>query len=200
MKKIAIALAVALLFAVPAAAQEPEPEPEPDPRRVTVGVSARHYLSVWGGSFDSEPVPLGLHVGYRFSDRFGVHADIVQRRERQGLRFGEESPGVVRTLRWWTGGAVFHLADKGRVRPHLLTGVELLIDSTNRCALLRREYPGDDCQNFPHRRGGVNAGLGVDIPVGRWVFARIQYVTSVIYVYDAIGISHSTRLVAGVRF
>ena len=63
-----------------------------------------------------------------------------------------------------------------------------------------RDYPGEHCDDFPHRRGGINGGLGVDIPFGRRFFARIQYVTSAIYVYEQIAISHKARLVAGIRF
>ena len=39
---------------------------------------------------------------------------------------------------------------------------------------------GRACDDFPHRRGGINGGLGVDIPFGRRFLARIQYVTSAI--------------------
>jgi len=123
-----------------------------------------------------------------------VQADIVQYREPLG------SYEEVRTLRWWTGAVAFHFNDRGPLRPHLFAGGELLIDSTNHCALIRRDYPGEHCDDFPHRRGGINGGLGVDIPFGRRFFARIQYVTSAIYVYEQIAISHKARLVAGIRF
>ena len=190
MRTIAVAVAV-LLCAVPVAAQRTEPDH--DRQRVTVGVSTQHFLTVIGG-YESNPLPFGLHVGWRATDRIGLQADIVQYRESLG--FDEE----VRTLRWWTGATVFHFNDRGPLRPHLFAGGELLIDSTNHCALIRRDYPGEHCDDFPHRRGGVNGGLGVDIPFGRRFFARIQYVTSAIYVYEQIAISHKARLVAGIRF
>ena len=117
------AVAAILLFGVPVGAQEAREEDRP---RLTVGVSALHQLTVIGG-YESNRVPFGLHVGWRMSDRIGVQADIVQYRESLGVfDLGEE----IRTLRWWTGGAVFYFNDTGRIRPHAHAGVELLSTRT----------------------------------------------------------------------
>ena len=146
-------------------------------------------------------MPLGLHAGWRLSDRIGVHGEVVQHTESQGFdEFlgGEET----RTLRWWTAGATFHFKDSGRVRPHFLTGFEMLVERDNNCDLIRRAYPDNPypCESFPHRIPGVNVGLGIDIPFGRRFFARIQYLTSAIYVSEVVGISSKARLVVGVGF
>ena len=133
------------------------------------------------------------------NDRIGLQGEIVQYHESLGLdpfSGGEH----IRTLRWWMGGATFHFNDRGRLRPHVLAGFEMLVDSDNYCDLLRQDYPDEFCGDFSHRRPGGNVGLGVDIPLGRWFFARVQYVTSVLHVHEAVTISHKARIVAGVGF
>ena len=193
--RIIVTIAMILLSAQFAVAQPADPD---GPKRLTLGVSTLHQFTVIGG-YETNFVPLGLHAGWRLNNRIGLHADIMHDRESHG--FDEYSGGEdIRTLRWWTGGATFHFNDCGRLRPHLLAGFEMLADSTNRCEQLRRRYPDEHCETFPHRRPGVNGGLGIDIPFGSRFFARFQYLTSVIYVYEVVSISHKTRLTMGVDF
>ena len=121
MRSVAVAVAVVLAPAAPAVAQTPDPAPEPAPPRWTAGVSVLHSYG--------EP-PIGVHVGWRMSDRVSLQADVVQLRESHGYDEylgGEE----IRTIRWWTGDALYHFNGRGRIRPHLLAGVELMIDKDN---------------------------------------------------------------------
>ena len=71
--RLIIIIAMILLSARPAAAQPADP----DRPRLTVGVSTLHQFTVLGG-YESNPVPLGLHAGWRMNDRLGLHTDIVQ--------------------------------------------------------------------------------------------------------------------------
>ena len=129
--------------------------------------------------------------------RSGIQADYVVRRENWG--YDEHLEGVeIRKIEFFTVGAVYHLGSSGRFRPHVFAGGEFLRDTTNTCTLIRRR--GGDCQNFPHRRPGLNAGLGLDVRLGgRW-FARVQYMTSAVFVYEQVGVGHRLRVGAGVSF
>ena len=195
MRSIAVAVAVVVVVvlapAALAAAQTPDPAPEPAPPRWTAGVSVLHSYG--------EP-PIGVHVGWRMSDRVSLQADVVQLRESHGYDEylgGEE----LRTIRWWTGDALYHFNGRGRIRPHLLAGVELMIDKDNTCALIRRmSGDRDACGDFPHRRPGVHGGVGVDIPFGSRFFARLQYLTSAVYVYEQVAVGHRLRMAVGVGF
>ena len=124
MRSIAVAVAVVLASAAPAVAQTPDPAPEPAPPRWTAGVSVIHHLF----AEDGEP-PLGVHVGWRMSDRVSFQADVVQLRESYGYDeyFGGER---IRTIRWWMGGALYHFTGRGPIQPHLLAGGEMMIDTT----------------------------------------------------------------------
>lgn len=122
--------------------------------------------------------------------------DYTRETERLGEFYGEQS---VRTLQWFAGAVSRNLPGTGRMRPHVLAGVELLTDSTNSCAIVRRQ--GGDCTPLaPHRRPGLHAGLGLDVPLGTRFFTRVQYLTSVVYVYEQFGVGHRLRVGAGVRF
>lgn len=190
-----IVIVMILLSAQAAAAQPPDPD---RPRRLTVGISNVHEYTVFGGG-RRNPVLLGLHAGWRLTDRIGLHTDIAQHRENHG--FDEYLGGErIRTRRWWMAGTTFHFNDRGRLRPHLLTGFEMLVERDNTCDLLRRIRPGEPCEDFPGRRPGVNGGLGVDIPFGSRFFARFQYLTSAAYYEKMLVISHKARLTLGIGF
>lgn len=122
--------------------------------------------------------------------------DYTREVERLDEFYGERS---VRTLQWFAGAVSWNLPGTSRMRPHVLAGAELLTDSTDSCAILRRR--GGDCTPLaPHRRPGLHGGLGLDAPLGTRFFARVQYLTSVVYVYERFGVGHRLRVGAGVRF
>ena len=91
MRSIAVAVAVVLAPAAPAVAQTPDPAPEPAPPRWTAGVSVMHL-------YGYGELPIGVHVGWRMSDRVSLQADVVQLRESQYNEYlgGEQ----IRTIRW----------------------------------------------------------------------------------------------------
>ena len=107
---VAVAVAVVLAPAAPAVAQTPDPAPEPAPPRWTAGVSS--VMHFYG------ELPIGVHVGWRMSDRVSLQADVVQLRESYGYNEylgGEE----IRTIRWWMGDALYHFTGRGQIQPHL---------------------------------------------------------------------------------
>ena len=142
----------------------------------------------------------GLHPGLggsiaRATGPLRLQFDYTREVEEHGEFYGERN---FRTLQWFAGAVSWNLPGTGPLRPHLLAGAELLTDSTNSCAVVRRQ--GGDCIHFVHRRPGVNAGLGLDVPLGFRFFVRVQYLTSVVYVYEQFGVGHRLRVGGGVRF
>lgn len=179
-----VALAVVLAFTAETGHAQEEP-----PRRWSAAVTLVHPALRSGGD-------AGGSITWR-SGSFRLQFDYARyvERESESGFYGEDE---VRTLQWFTGAASWMLPRRGPIRPHVLAGGELFTDSTNVCAIVRRQ--GGDCMRFVHRRPGVHAGLGFDALLGSRFFARVQYLTSVVYVYERFAVGHRARVGAGIRF
>ena len=181
MRSIAVALVVMLVQAASAAAQTAQTEPP----RGTLGATLMHAFGLPMGGLDGtfRIGPIDLQGSY------------VRRSEREGH---EDDPDWVRTFEWFKGGVVWPFLGNERIRLHTLGGFELLIDSTNTCALIRAR--GGDCEEFPHRRPGIHGGLGVEFVGGSRFFTRVQYLTSAVFVYEQVGVGHRFQVAAGFTF
>ena len=176
-----ITAAVLLALAAPVAAQTPDDDPRP---RGTVAATLLHTF---------EAPTAGVDATWRVG-RFDLQGVYV--RETEGADF---DPEWKRTLEWMSVGIIRPVSGPPRFRPHVLAGFELFRDTTNMCALIRLQ--GGDCESFPHRRPGVYGGLGVEIPFGASRFlARLQYLTSAVYVYEQVAVGHRFRASVGIGF
>ena len=171
MRIIPIASIVSALV-VPAAAQEPE-------RRGSVGVAMIHAAG------DDRRLPIGGFDATFRVGRFDVQATYHRLTERYDY---DLSDPWTRTIEWYSGGIIWPVSPSPAwFRPHLLTGFLLMRDTTS---------DGD----FPHRRPAVYGGLGVDFPLGWRVYARAQYLTAAVYVYEQVYFGHMARASVGIGF
>ena len=177
MRRTSLALAVAAALAAPVAAQESAPAPA---RRGTIGAAILHFAS------DDRRWPyVGVDGTFRVG-RFEVQATYF----RDTMRYDDFDPEYAwtRTLEWYSGGILWPLSPSpARFRPHVLTGFQMFRDTTS-------DGP------FPHRRPAVYGGLGAEFPLAGRLFARVQYMTLAVYVYEEIYVGHAGRASIGIEF
>lgn len=171
--RILVIAGILSTLALPAAAQEPD-------RRGTIGVNFMHFAS------DDRRWPyVGFDGTFRVG-RFEVQATYFRDSERHD--YGDPEYAWTRTLEWYSGGIIVPLSPApARIRPHLLTGFQLFRDTTSR-------------NGFPHRRPALYGGLGAEFPLGGRLFARAQYTTLAVYVYEEIYVGHAARMSVGIGF
>lgn len=174
MRKTILVLTVAAGLAAPVAAQESAPAPE---RRGTIGASILHFGSDGRGwpyvGFDGT-----FNVG-----RFEVQATYF----RDTVRYEDFDPEYAwtHTIEWYSGGIILPLSPSpAHFRPHVLTGFQMFRDT----------------MSVPHRRPAIYGGLGAEFPLGGRLFARVQYMTLAIYVYEEIYVGHAGRASIGIGF
>ena len=169
-----------LVLAAPAAAQERP--------RGSVGVAMLHSFSApWlGVDTTVRTGPVDTQFTYFRLTEFDVY-------DYDG--YYEESR---RVFDWFSAGVIWPFPGvSGRIRPHLLGGYELFKDTS--CDRMSADQSWE-CGPFPHYRPGVHVGLGVDVPIRGRFFARVQYLSSVIFVYERAAVGHRLRVSAGLRF
>ena len=168
--RFVMALAVVLSITAPAGAQGSKPAPRP---RATVAAAVMDIYRMR---------PVGIDVTWRVG-RYEIQGVYVRRTEPQRYE-----PDETRTFEWMTAGIIWPV-QRGNswIRPHVLAGVEMFRDT------LSDGYR-------PHRRRGIHGGLGADIPLGGRFFARLQYMTSAVFVYEQVVADHRFRASAGIGF